>query len=115
MVRGVAVPWNLLVSALLGFWPMAAPDVFGSGGSVADRDHLTGPLVAVVAVCAMAEIIRSLRFVNLLAGVWLFGTHGCSPGRSPARPSTTWRSTRRWSPSACPGAPSCNVTGCGAA
>ncbi|MDQ3223577.1 MAG: SPW repeat protein [Gemmatimonadota bacterium] len=71
MVWGVTAPWNLLVSTALGFWLMATPAVFGSAGSAADSSHLVGPLVAVVAVSAMAEIIRSLRLVNVLAGAWL--------------------------------------------
>ena len=71
MVWGVTVPWTLLVSALIGFWLMGAPPAVGAAGAAADNDFLVGPLVAVVAVIAMAEVARALRFVNILAGIWL--------------------------------------------
>ena len=71
MVWGVTVPWTLLASALIGFWLMAAPPVLGASGTVADSDFLIGPLVAVVAVIAMAEVARPLRFLNIALGLWL--------------------------------------------
>ncbi len=71
MVWGVTVPRTLVASTLIGFWLMAAPPVFGSTGAVANSDFLIGPLVAVVAVIAMAEVARPLRFVNIAAGLWL--------------------------------------------
>lgn len=70
-VRGVTVPLTLLASALLGFWLMAAPVPLGAHGSAANSDFLVGPLVAVVAVCAMAEVIRAFRYLNVLLGCWL--------------------------------------------
>jgi hypothetical protein len=45
--------------------------VFGTNGVMANSDHLVGALVITVAVCAMAEIARPLRFINLLFGLWL--------------------------------------------
>jgi SPW repeat len=45
--------------------------VFGTNGVIADSDHLVGALVITVAVCAMAEVARPLRFINLLFGLWL--------------------------------------------
>lgn len=80
MTRGVTAPRNLLLSALIGFWLMATPDIFGHSGGAATSDHLVGPLVAVTAVCAMAEIVRSLRFLNLLTGLWLLATCWWLPG-----------------------------------
>src|SRR5439155_21996630 len=71
MVWGVSLPWALLASAALGVWVMFAPAVFHSRGHIADSDHLVGALVATVAVIAWAEVVRALRFVNVLFGVWL--------------------------------------------
>lgn len=68
---GVTVPWNLLAATLLGFWLMAAPAVFGATAIAADSDHLAGPLVAVIAVIAMAEPVRRVRYGNVLTGLWL--------------------------------------------
>ncbi len=70
-VRGVTMPWTLLASSVLGVWLMFSRVVFDAEGAVADSDHLVGALVLTVAVSAMAEVARPLRFVNLLFGLWL--------------------------------------------
>lgn len=72
MVWGITLPWNLLLSALLGVWLMFSPALFQTWGTpFADSDHLVGALVAVVAVIAMAEVTRAARFLNVLAGAWI--------------------------------------------
>jgi len=71
MVWGVTVPWSLLISAFIGFWLMAAPPALDATGTAANSDFLLGPLVAVTAVIAMAEVARPLRFVNVAFGLWL--------------------------------------------
>jgi hypothetical protein len=71
VVRGVNVPWTLLVSALIGFWIMGAPPATGAEGWAANNSFLIGPLIAVVAISAMAEVIRPFRYLNLLFGAWL--------------------------------------------
>ena len=73
-VRGVNVPWTLLVSAVLGVWLMFSRMVFDTGGTFADSDHLVGALVVTVAVIAMAEVARPLRFINILFGIWLIAS-----------------------------------------
>ena len=70
-VRGVNVPWTLLTSALLGIWLMFSRVSVGTSGPLADSDHLVGALVITVAVIAMAEVARPLRFINVLFGLWL--------------------------------------------
>lgn len=67
----IKVPWTLLASALIGFWLMAAPGIFGSTGIAANNNYLVGPLVAVVAASAMAEVGRPARFANVILGLWL--------------------------------------------
>lgn len=71
MAWGVTVPWTLLAGAAVGLWLMAAPAVLGNEGGAADSDHLVGALVTVVAVIPMAEVIRPVRFINVLFGAWL--------------------------------------------
>lgn len=71
MVWGVNIPWNLLLSSVLGMWLMFAPAVFQTQGSAADSDHLVGALVITFAVIAMAEVGRAIRFINILFGVWV--------------------------------------------
>ena len=77
-VWGVSLPWTLLLSAALGLWMMFEPAVFGTSATdtvdtftIADSSHLFGPLIAVVATCATAEVIRSARWLNVLLGLWL--------------------------------------------
>lgn len=71
MTWGVTLPWNLLLSALLGVWIMAAPAVFGSRDAAADSDHLVGALVVTFAMIALAEVSRAVRFVNIPLGAWI--------------------------------------------
>ena len=79
MWAGLIVPPTLMISALVGMWLMAAPDIFNSVGGAADSDHLLGALVVVVAVLAMAEVTRALRFLNILLALtiivapWVLG------------------------------------------
>ncbi len=74
MVWGVTAPWNLLLTAGLGLWLMAAPDVFGTRGGAADSNHLVGALIVTVAVIAMAEVGRAARFLNAPLGAWIIVT-----------------------------------------
>ena len=83
MFWGVTVPWNLLVSALLGAWLMIAPDVFQAQGQAADSDRILGALVVTVAIVAFAEVTRAARFINIALALaiivlpWVFG--GATP------------------------------------
>ncbi|RUU00651.1 DNA polymerase III subunit epsilon, partial [Mesorhizobium sp. USDA-HM6] len=38
---------------------------------IANSDHLAGTMIITIAVCAMAEVARPLRFLNLPFGLWL--------------------------------------------
>lgn len=71
MVCGVSASWPLLLSAALGVWLMFAPFVLGSRGAAMDGDHLVGALVVTFAMIALAEVVRTLRFINVLFGTWL--------------------------------------------
>lgn len=70
-VRGITVPWTLLVSCLLGVWLMFSPLTFGTTGAMADSDHLVGALIITVAIIAMAEVARPLRWLNIGFALWL--------------------------------------------
>ncbi|MEX2496739.1 MAG: NAD-dependent epimerase/dehydratase family protein [Woeseia sp.] len=73
-VRGVTVPWTLLASSLIGVWLMFSRMLFDTAAPLADSDHLVGALVVTVAVIAMAEVARPLRFMNVLFGLWLIAS-----------------------------------------
>jgi nucleoside-diphosphate-sugar epimerase/uncharacterized membrane protein len=70
-LRGVTLPWTLVVSAALGLWLMLSRLALGTEPPLADTDHLIGALVITVSVIAMAEVVRPLRFLNLALGAWL--------------------------------------------
>ena len=68
---GMSMPATLLASTAIGLWLMAAPAVLATSGGAADSDHMVGALVVCVAVIAMAEVGRAVRFVNVAFGAWL--------------------------------------------
>lgn len=45
--------------------------LFDTAPPMAHSDHLVGALIVTVAVMAMAEVGRTLRFINALFGAWL--------------------------------------------
>jgi uncharacterized membrane protein len=87
MVWGVSLPWNLLVSAALGLWLMFTPSALGSTGVAAHSDHLVGALIVTVAVIALADVGRAVRFVNVLFGAWVIVAPWLLGG---ATASATW-------------------------
>jgi len=71
MFWGVTLPWNLLVTIAAGLWLMFAPSTLGSSGLAAHSDHFTGALIVTIAVMALADVGRALRFFNILLGAWV--------------------------------------------
>lgn len=69
--RGVTIPWTLLASGAIGIWLMFSRAIFDTQPPFANNDHLVGALVLTIAVIAMAEVARPLRFLNCLFGTWL--------------------------------------------
>jgi nucleoside-diphosphate-sugar epimerase len=68
---GVSAPRTLLAGAAIGLLLMFTRPLFGAEPPMADSDHLVGALVFTVAVSAMADVGRALRFNNLGFGLWL--------------------------------------------
>jgi uncharacterized membrane protein len=71
MIWGTGVPSNLLLSAALGVWLLFSPGIFGVDGVVANSTYILASLVVTIAVIAMAEVARAVRFVNILLAVAL--------------------------------------------
>ena len=69
--RGVTFPPTLLASIAIGAWLTFTRLSFGASGSMANSDHLVGLLVVTFAIIAFAEVARSVRFLNIPAGLWL--------------------------------------------
>ena len=85
--RGVTVPWTLLASCGVGAWLMLSRLVVSTGTTMANNNHLIGALVMTVAVCAMAEVARPLRFINVPFGLWLMTAPWLLPDKTYA---TAW-------------------------
>ncbi|RUV01320.1 NAD-dependent epimerase/dehydratase family protein [Mesorhizobium sp. M6A.T.Cr.TU.017.01.1.1] len=68
---GVNFPWTLVASTLLGALLMTTPLIFGTQPPLYFSDHVVGCLIIMVAVTAMAEIVRPLRFLNVVLGAWI--------------------------------------------
>jgi hypothetical protein len=68
---GVSVPWSLAASTGVGLWLMFAPALLATNAYAASNDNLVGALIVTIAVISTAEVIRGLRFLNVLFGVWL--------------------------------------------
>lgn len=50
---------------------MFAPSVLESAGAAGDSDHLFGGLIVMFAVIATTEVVRSLRYINVLLAAWV--------------------------------------------
>ena len=68
---GVTFPWTLVASAGLGALLMATPLVFATEPPLYFSDHIAGCLVVMIAVIAMAEVVRPVRFLNVALGAWV--------------------------------------------
>jgi nucleoside-diphosphate-sugar epimerase/uncharacterized membrane protein len=68
---GVNFPWTLVASTVLGVWLMCTPLFLGTEAQLYFSDHIVGCLVILVAVMAMAEIARPVRFFNVALGAWV--------------------------------------------
>ena len=71
---GVSFPWTLVASAGLGILLLATPLVMGTEPPLYFSDHMTGCLVIMVAVTAMAEVVRPVRFMNIPLGAWIIAS-----------------------------------------
>lgn len=68
---GVTLPWNLLVTAACGIYLMVAPSIYQMGSLVNDFCYVTGALTVVCSFIAMAEVIRAVRYVIAVLGIWV--------------------------------------------
>lgn len=69
--RGVNFPITLVLATLIGVWLMFTRLTFDSSGAMANSDYLVGASVVTFSIIAFAEVARSVRFINVLFGLWL--------------------------------------------
>lgn len=72
MTWGISLPWNLIVTALLGLWLMFSPHILEMYQAASDSDHIAGALIFAFSIISIAEVTRSCRFLVLLLGIWVF-------------------------------------------
>lgn len=68
---GVSYPWSLVASVAVGIYLMLTKPLFGSAPPLYFSDHVAGCLIVTIAVAAMAEVARPLRFLNIPIGLWV--------------------------------------------
>lgn len=59
------------LNLFLGIWLMAAPALLGYTGAPRTNDYIVGPIVASVAMIALSEVVRPLRWMNFALGLWV--------------------------------------------
>jgi nucleoside-diphosphate-sugar epimerase/uncharacterized membrane protein len=68
---GVTFPWTLVASVAIGLMLLAAPLISGASGPLYSSAHVAACLVITIAVTAMAEVARAVRFINVPIGLWI--------------------------------------------
>jgi len=63
--------WTAIVHVITGLWLMAMPDVLGSGGRLADSNHIAGPVIVTFGLIAIWDINKCFLKVNFLVSAWL--------------------------------------------
>lgn len=72
MVWGTqTIPFNLVITALLGVWMMSVPGVLNIEGKLANSCHIFGALTVTISIISWAEVTRALRYLLILFGVWI--------------------------------------------
>lgn len=60
-----------LINLFVGVWLMISPDVFNWTIQQANHQYLVGPLIIAIAIIALSEATRNVRYGNTALGVWL--------------------------------------------
>lgn len=60
-----------IVTAASGLWLMLAPAVIGYGGAAENNDRLIGPIIAALALVAIWEVVRPVRWAVIPFGAWM--------------------------------------------
>lgn len=80
--KGVGLPWNLILTALLGALLLFDAKLFGFSDLAEKNTDVVGALTVVFSIIAWAEVARAIRFVNLVLMAWLIVGSWILPGAS---------------------------------
>ncbi len=70
-VWGVTLPWNLILTSLLGIWLLF---YVGNHRTTDNLNHIAGALVTTISIVTMAEVARTGRLINILFGIIVITT-----------------------------------------
>ncbi|CCB87285.1 putative uncharacterized protein [Parachlamydia acanthamoebae UV-7] len=73
MVKGVGLPWNLALSALIGITLLFSKS-FLSFGDETTAPYILGALITTISIISVAEVIRSFRYLNMGLGLCLIAS-----------------------------------------
>jgi hypothetical protein len=68
---GVRLMWAQVLTTVIGFWVVMAPAILDYGGNAANHGYVIGPILAAIGWISASEVLRGLRFVNLVPAVAL--------------------------------------------
>jgi hypothetical protein len=68
---GIGWSWELGLSLAIGAWLLFTRETLGHDGTLADMDHLLGSLILTVAVTALADVAKLVRYCNVPLGAAL--------------------------------------------
>ena len=88
--RGATFPITMLLSIAIGIWLMFTRLAFDTTDTLANSDHVIGALVVTFSVIAFAEVVRCVRFINILFGAWLLAAPWLLDGAT--TPLAAWNS-----------------------
>lgn len=71
MFWGITIPWNLVLTALIGIWLLFSPALFHVTGALSDNIDVMAALIVTFSIIAFAEVIRPVRFINIILAFWL--------------------------------------------
>jgi Vitamin K epoxide reductase family len=71
LAGGVTYPWTLLASVVLGAFLLTTPVTLAVEAPLYFSDQVVGCLVITIAVTALAEVTRAVRFLNVPLGLWI--------------------------------------------
>jgi NADP-dependent 3-hydroxy acid dehydrogenase YdfG len=63
--------WTRFIELFLGLWLMSSPELLDYTGPARMNDSIIAPLAASVAIVAIWEVLRPLRWVNFAFGLWM--------------------------------------------
>lgn len=90
MVWGVTVPWNLLITAILGALILFLNRKIGFSGVLGDNADACSALIVVFSIISWAEVIRPVRFLNIPLAIWFAIAPFVLPGAT--SPNVKWYS-----------------------